>query len=116
MEEEGEPKDPVVEAALDQGLGTRKRGLGGLLTDFQHARMPTMMMSKTIVVIVMIIHVRQYCVNGGPSVRTISASLNIGSEPPYCRASAVCYCNSDPGPSSRTVSSDTGKHPELRTR
>ena len=34
MEEEGEPKDPVVEAALDQGLGTRKRGLGGLLTDF----------------------------------------------------------------------------------
>ena len=51
VEEEGEPKDPVVEAALDQGLGTRKRGLGGLLTDFQHARMPTMMMSKTIVVI-----------------------------------------------------------------
>ena len=30
MEEEGEPKDPVVEAALDQGLGTRKRGLGPL--------------------------------------------------------------------------------------
>ena len=34
MEEEGDPKDPVVEAALDQVLGTRTRGLGGLLTDF----------------------------------------------------------------------------------
>ena len=30
MEEEGDPKDPVVEAALGQGLGTRKCGLGGL--------------------------------------------------------------------------------------
>ena len=34
MEEEGDPKDPVVEAALDQVLRTRKCGLGGLLTDF----------------------------------------------------------------------------------
>ena len=30
MEEEGDPKDPVVEAALGQGLGTWKCGLGGL--------------------------------------------------------------------------------------
>ena len=40
MEEEGEPKDPVVEAALDQGLGTRKRGLGGPLADFSTLKMP----------------------------------------------------------------------------
>ena len=41
MEEEGEPKDPVVEAALDQGRGTRTRGLGGLLTDFSTLKEPT---------------------------------------------------------------------------
>ena len=34
MEEEGDPKDPVVEATLDQALGNRKCGLGGLLTDY----------------------------------------------------------------------------------
>ena len=47
VEEEGEPKDPVVEAALDQGRGTRTRGLGGLLTDFSTLKEPTQMMSKT---------------------------------------------------------------------
>ena len=42
MEEEGEPKDLVVEAALDQILGTRKHGLGGPLADFSTLnKMPT---------------------------------------------------------------------------
>ena len=38
VEEEGDPKDPVVEAALDQALGNRKCGLGGLLTDYPNTQ------------------------------------------------------------------------------
>ena len=119
MEEEGEPKDPVVEAALDQGLGTRTRGLGGLLSDFstlEDADPDDEQDYDCDIDIYIYMRVRQDCVSGGRSVRTrLSASLAIGSEPPSCRTSAVCYCKSDPGPSSRTVSSDTGNHPELRT-
>ena len=77
MEEEGEPKDPVVEAALDQGLGTRKRGLGGLLTDFstlEDADPDDEQDYDCDIDIYM--HVHQDCVSGGRSVRTsLSAAL-----------------------------------------
>ena len=95
MEEEGEPKDPVVEAALDQGLGTRKRGLGRLLTDFSTLKDADPDDEQDYDCDIDIyMHVRQDCVSGGRSVRTrLSASLDIGSEPPSCRTSAVIIVN-----------------------
>ena len=50
-------------------------------------------------------------------VRTrLSASLDIGSEPPSCRTHQLYYCISGPRPSSESVSSDAANHPELRIR
>ena len=92
MEEEGDPNDPVVEAALDQALGNRKCGLGGLLTDYPTLKYanPDDEQDLDCDVLICKCYVHQDCVKGGPSVRTrLSASLDIGNEPSSCRTSAV---------------------------
>ena len=75
MEEEGEPKDPVVEAALDQVLGTRTRGLGGLPSDLSTLKdaVPDDEQDYDCDIDIYM-HVHQDCVSGGPSVRTRKAA------------------------------------------
>ena len=72
VEEEGDPKDPVVEATLDQALGNRKCGLGGLLTDYPTLKYanPDDEQDLDCDVLICKCYVHQDCVNGGPSVRT----------------------------------------------
>ena len=75
MEEEGEPKDLVVEAALDQVLGTRTRGLGGLPSDLSTLKDADPDDEQDYDCDIDIyMHVHQDCVSGGPSVRTRKAA------------------------------------------
>ena len=75
VEEEGEPKDPVVEAALDQGRGTRTRGLGGLPSDLSTLKDADPDDEQDYDCDIDIyMHVHQDCVSGGPSVRTRKAA------------------------------------------
>ena len=116
-----EEEDPRIVwcGHLGQGLGTQRCGLGGLSQRLYTQDGGLKLMSKTYDCDIMLCkcYVRQDCVNGGPSVRTrLSASLDIGSEPPSCRTHQLYYCISGPRPSSESVSSDAVNHPELRIR
>ena len=75
VEEEGDPKDPVVEATLDQVLETRTRGLGGLPSDLSTLKDADPDDEQDYDCDIDIyMHVHQDCVSGGPSVRTRKAA------------------------------------------
>ena len=116
VEEEGEPKDPVVEAAFDQGLGDsevrpwRTHSISTFYT--QEGSLPCDEQDNDCDLMLFNCHVHHDCVNGGRSVRTISGTLEN-----RVRVAISCTYLFLPARSQLwSVSSDAVYHPELRIR